>query len=423
MPNITKSFVDKLPPSAPGKADFHFDDSLKGFGVRVSGSTKTYIVQAYVEGKKERLSIGRHGVVTVDYARREAIKRLGEMAAGESPSAKKRSREVSETTLRELFQEYKRTREASGGLRPKTVSIYEGALVRCFSDWLDLPVVQITGAMVLSRFQEIATTEGTRSNTGGAKAQAAQAFRVLRSLLNYAKDTYEDSEGKPFFQSNPVDKLTKVHRGWSRVAPRNDVIDPTDLAEWYHAILKLRSDTARDFLLFCLFTGLRRTAASKLKWSNVNFKAKTLFIPATDDKTGKEQKLPAPEFVLQLLHGRKASPTVDITYVFPGDNPGTHFQEPKSAIAMVKARSGVSFSTHTLRRTFATVASKRELAIPYYAVKNLLNHSVSGDVTGHHYVQIDVEDLREPMEAIAAYLQERMNVPTEQLSGTISGAQ
>jgi integrase len=86
-------------------------------------------------------------------------------------------------------------------------------------------------------------------------------------------------------------------------------------------------------------------------------------------------------------------------FVFPGDvGP---LAEPKRQIEKVIVASGVQFSCHTLRRTFATIAES--LDIPYYALKRLLNHKVA-DVTGQHYTVITVERLREPMQKITDFI-------------------
>jgi predicted DNA-binding protein len=70
-------------------------------------------------------------------------------------------------------------------------------------------------------------------------------------------------------------------------------------------------------------------------------------------------------------------------------------------MATVIERSGVTFTTHDLRRTFATVADS--LDIPGYAVKALLNHKTGADVTVG-YIIADVERLRGPMQRITDYL-------------------
>jgi integrase len=61
----------------------------------------------------------------------------------------------------------------------------------------------------------------------------------------------------------------------------------------------------------------------------------------------------------------------------------------------------LDFRTHDLRRTFATIAES--LDIPAYAVKRLLNHKMTGDVTAGYIVH-DVERLRKPMQMITGFI-------------------
>lgn len=64
-------------------------------------------------------------------------------------------------------------------------------------------------------------------------------------------------------------------------------------------------------------------------------------------------------------------------------------------------KTGIKFTVHDLRRTFITIAES--LDIPAYALKRLLNHKTSGDVTAG-YIIIDVERLRRPMQMITDYI-------------------
>ncbi|HAU0884427.1 TPA: integrase, partial [Legionella pneumophila] len=67
--------------------------------------------------------------------------------------------------------------------------------------------------------------------------------------------------------------------------------------------------------------------------------------------------------------------------------------------------SGVSFTVHDLRRTFATTAESLDL--PAYALKRLLNHKMNNDVTAG-YIMRDVERLRKPMQRITDFLIRQM---------------
>ncbi len=62
------------------------------------------------------------------------------------------------------------------------------------------------------------------------------------------------------------------------------------------------------------------------------------------------------------------------------------------------AASGVTFTLHDLRRTYITIAES--LDIPHYALKRLLSHRSSADVTGG-YIIINVDRLRGPVELIS----------------------
>jgi integrase len=67
-------------------------------------------------------------------------------------------------------------------------------------------------------------------------------------------------------------------------------------------------------------------------------------------------------------------------------------------------QSGVPFTLHDLRRTFASIVNHRlERNFSAYTVKRLLNHSSGGDVT-QGYIQFGIEDLRDPMQAVESFV-------------------
>jgi integrase len=110
-------------------------------------------------------------------------------------------------------------------------------------------------------------------------------------------------------------------------------------------------------------------------------------------------------------------------YVFQSNVKKLHpLVEPRKAINSIKKAvsketgAKFEFSSHDLRRTFATYASR--LDISYYKLKHLLGHSVKGDVTGAHYVQVSVEDLVPEMEKISEWLKQKCGI-TQSASETI----
>ncbi|MFN8554384.1 MAG: integrase arm-type DNA-binding domain-containing protein [Candidatus Obscuribacterales bacterium] len=411
--NITKTTVEEIEPPLSGQL-FIYDSKLPGFGIRVSpGGSKMYIAQGRVNGVVVRYSIGKHGIFTADQARTEAKQVLGQMAAGIDPNQSKRlqrqQKKIAVTstcadggkvelkhdtiTLSQLLELY--ISSQSQPLRPTTTYLYRGAIRRCFADWANIPVINITKDMVEERNKLIANRQGPRGKGG---AHAHQAMRILRTLYNYARARFE-ADGKPVLPENPVGRLTQI-KAWTKPVRRTTHISRADLPAWYAAVMSLQNETARDFLLFVLFTGLRRTEAATLEWTDINFGAKTFTIPAERTKTHQEHKVPLCAYLMDMLNRRRA--VSDSPYIFPGKDKAKPLAEPKRAVAFVVARSGVKFMIHDLRRTCTTVAEG--LDMPYYVLKRLGNWSNATDVTSGYIVQ-DVERMREPMEKISAYFQ------------------
>ena len=110
--------------------------------------------------------------------------------------------------------------------------------------------------------------------------------------------------------------------------------------------------------------------------------------------------LPLSEFLMQLFQVRFQL-SGDSEFVFPGEGATGHAIEPKKFIGHVREASGVEFTLHDLRRTFITVAES--LDISTYALKRLLNHKDSRDVTAG-YIVLTAERLRQPMEKISKFL-------------------
>jgi hypothetical protein len=79
---ITKSVVDKLtpPPCKPdGKASqvIFRDSTIIGFGIRITcAGAKSFIVEKRIHGKSRRKTPGPYGPLTVETARKEAMKLL-----------------------------------------------------------------------------------------------------------------------------------------------------------------------------------------------------------------------------------------------------------------------------------------------------------------------------------------------------------
>ena len=279
----------------------YFDTQPRGLGIRVGRISKTFFVERRVNDKTRRVTIRRYGVFTCEQARKEALRLLGAMAMGSDPNAEKVRPMVRGVTLEESFEESPRFRD----LAERTVCIYARAMKIAFVDWLPRPMVDIHGEMVLKRFKELTNKRGP--------GYANLAMRCLRSVRNFARGRYTDVTGRSLISVSPVGRLSET-RVWNKLRRRQTVIKRHQLAEWDAAVIGLRSDkwpekaeVVRDYLLFLLFTGLKRQEAAGIKWSNVDFWERTFKI--SDTKNREPLTLPMSSFRFDLPSDRRCTKT------------------------------------------------------------------------------------------------------------------
>ena len=124
---ISRRTVEGLP---VGEQEAVFwDRELSGFGVRVypSGS-KVYLVQTRAGGKSRRVTIGRHGLLTPEQARRKAAMLIAGIKAGEEPG-RNGGASGAGPTLTEVGERYLREHVAVR-CKPTMAGAYRHALTK-----------------------------------------------------------------------------------------------------------------------------------------------------------------------------------------------------------------------------------------------------------------------------------------------------
>jgi integrase len=241
--------------------------------------------------------------------------------------------------------------------------------------------------------------------------RANATMRLLRALFNYADGAYEDSKGQSIIINNPVQRISN-NKAWFREKSRDNIIQPNDLKAWFitvknlpnHHINTIRnniSETVSDYLIFILFTGLRQSEAAGLLWKDVDFNNSLFTVRDTKNRT--DHTLPLTGYTSDLLKSRQKNTNSD--FVFSGNNPEKSIVNPYKQIKKIREESGVHFTMHDLRRTFATIADI--LDIQFHVIKRLMNHS-NNDVTSLHYIKSSKEKLRAPMQQITQYILDKV---------------
>ena len=379
MPKLTKNYIDKITAPADKEA-FHWDDSLKGFGLRVTPTGKiTYIVQGRVNGSSPRISIGPHGVFTVDQARDVAREHLRSMRMGIDPRAVAKKEAAQRVTLRDVADGYKRDRP----LKDSSKAEIERHVTTTFEAWLKKPLKDINREAVTKRFNEI-KTKGTTGN-GPAPAQANQAFAVLRALFNYAIREYREPDGSPVLTDNPVDVLYKK---WAPLKPRTSRVPDSKVGAVWSFLTKAREqaynrDTLAsiDLVMLLMLTGLRIGECSELTWDRVNLEEGWIHIP--DPKNSNPVWLPLSTQAVQLLTTRQR--VKGCPFVFSSWGKAGHIKDPRDTMKKVSEVAGTKITPHDLRRTYTTIGIA-SVGIDLHKVELLTNHVPKG-VTARHYLE------------------------------------
>lgn len=397
-----------------GRVEFQ-DEDLPALRLRVSPTGASwYVLKRIPGGAMKRVLLGKADDIVADKARKRAIIAVGELQQGIDLNATKRKRNAdaqrSGLTLAEGLAIYLAERDK---LRPATKATYARDLRMTFGDYLDRPLIDLTPERVRDRHKDRKTRpiraqakvahSRDRKRITASPSRADGAVRALRAVVNYLRAE------RDLDLPDVARKITAAN-GWGQVARRKRSLGGA-LPEFVAALRGLGDDlppdltgTQRDLTLLLLCTGLRWSSAAGLQWSEVDFKAKVITIPAERMKGKVAHALPLGPAMMAMLNARLEQARSKV-YVFPGLPKGERQtlapigRLSRRFLDKIKDADGepIAWSPHDLRRTALTVLES--LDVSAYALKRIAAHSQQGDVTAG-YLTDDVNRLRAPMERL-----------------------
>jgi integrase len=401
MAKLTKTFIDKVQPPAEGYA-MHWDDSLKGYGLRVTAAGKrVFVAQGRVLGKAVCFTIGPFGEWTEFEAREKARKVLQGMREGIDPRDAKKADEATKVTLRQVADAYM---GRPGKLKDSSKSEIERHVTTTFEAWQHKPITGITEDDCRKRYNEI-LTKGLRGKAP-APGQAVQAFSVLRALINFAGRRYKRADGTPLILHNPVAVLKD---DWVTLPERKTRIPESKIGPVWSALQQWRDqaynrDTLAsiDLVIFLVLTGARIGEAAALTWDRINLDEGWWHLP--DPKNRNPVWLPLSTQAVQLLTTRqrvKGSP-----FVFSSWGKAGHIKDPRDTMKKVSEVAGTKITPHDLRRTFTTFGVAN-CGVDLHKIELLTNHVPRG-VTAKHYLETShLQYLKPEVQRIADWIEQQ----------------
>jgi len=387
---LTKRVVDE---AAPRECDhLVWDSEIKGFGLKVtSRGQKIFLLQyRYPRGRAgrvRRFTIGAHGSVTVEQARRIAEAKRGDVARGIDPMAelqKERQAVAAERSkpkrsvehiVREFVERYARRRNRSW---KETERILKRHILPA---WGKRQITSITRADVNHLLDEIEDSSGA--------PMATAVLAQTRKLFNW-------------FAIRDDRFYSPIVQGMARTNPkamrRDRVLSDTEIEVLWQALEK-SLPPFRQLIRFLLLTGQRREEAAKAAKSE--FDGDLWTIPAARAKNGQPNIVPlSPAAIAQIEDLGHLRELGEFVFTTCGPAPFSGFSKAKKRLdaemeRLLRERSHSAaipdterllrpWRIHDLRRTAKTLMQR--CGVRPDISERVLNHVIGGveSVYDHH---------------------------------------
>ena len=333
------------------KEYFVRDTELRGFVLRVRPSgVKSYGVLSRLgrKGNKIERIIGDAAVYSPKKARDVAKEWLVQFDQGVDPKATDKGA----ITPAQLLEQY----ITSKSLKPRTVRDYRYNFQHYLKPLNSRKIQNLTTDDIVRWY-----ASGTAHATG-----TERTFVVLKAVLDYAF-------ALGYISENPARKaalLVKRKVNPSKQQHLSEIYD--DLSKFMNAFLTAPvSNVMRDWMVFCLTTGLRKQESMSVKWEQVDLVQKRVTLPT--NKSDRFLIVPMVGLTYDMFQSRFNAEDKDDVYVFTS-KPAIAIKDARKALTKVCKSAGIAtYSHHDFRRLFASVC--HELEISETEIGKLLNHA------------------------------------------------
>lgn len=430
MANITKRTVDAALKAS--NDTFLWDDDLAGFGLKITpAGGKIYIYQ-YRQPRPgnarsaptKRYTIGRHGDITADQARKRAKELAALVVQGIDP----RQSEVDAANAREAAK-----RLAAERARIES----ELAFSRLAGTWLDhyehdkrrRPSSLALARLVVNRY--LAPRLGDKPFPQISRADLQPIIDAIpsarrgmrRAVFAYASILFGWAHKRGDIAENPLQAMAKPD------APkaRDRVLGDDELAAIWRASETL-GDPFGPFFRLLILTGQRRSEVAGINWAELDRAAATWTIPASRAKNGAAHIVPLADAVVSELDrlalasqvkakadqpDAKRWPKSGFVLTTTGKTAVSGITKAKAALdkALGEARGTKeqpapidAWRIHDIRRSMAT--GFQRLGVRFEVTEATLNHvsGAKGGVAGIYQRHDWREEKRSALEAWARHV-------------------
>ena len=332
---------------AGGHVILMWDNQVRGLVCRVGKNrvSWTYYAEQRTHGKRSTIArrLGFFPVMSTAQARKAALKLAGDLASDRLEPGRRAALKVADACAR--YVEHLAEHGKSATWSRTAAGIVANHIVPEFGRWPLQELSKLPGR-VRDWHRKLTRTSGP--------VAANKAARLLNSAYEWAQRS--DRTLPP---QSPTSDVVFNKETRSQVA-----LDFADFPTWYQEVIRL-PPIRRAFQLVNLYTGARPGELARLKWSDIDCKARTITIRAA--KAGADIVVPmSSPIALALKIARNES-----QWVFPAAFGDSH----------IKKFDGPPIWGMGLRRTFRSVAA--DLGVDEVHIHLLLGHALVGVSRGY----------------------------------------
>lgn len=429
--HLTKATLQTLPLPTTTPQAYYYDTELPNFGVVVGRTgSKTFIARGWVKGRNVRVKIGVAGAPradgaawTVALARAAAKQLIGQMADGHDPNARAASATLPAVEATAPVRTEPST--AAGGRAPtagpmlsspdasrvtvptfrdamtahvdkmrkkkrsaRSIETLEGEIGKYLAAWLDRPLAELTGAVLVDLHDSIKRNARARAGANPNNERGAPMANRVIAHVSACWNTLNRRMQGALGGWNPAASVER-----DRLMPKRQRIDDATLPDWYQRVQTMRNSIQRDGLVFALFTGLRSEDVRTARHEHVN--GRTLTLPDPKGGEARAFKIPLGDTAYEIVMRRRVEnaalplfPEGDGGYIFPGldqkGRPGAIADLRQQVHDGKRHARFPAEDVHTLRRTYESVA--HETGISDLDLHVLTNHSFASHNVNATYI-------------------------------------
>ena len=364
---ISKRAVEALPVADKDVA--FWDHELPGFGIRVYASGRRfYVVQCRGPAGIRRVSLGEHGHLTAEQARRRARAAIGRIKRGEDPISG-REQETA-PTVADLAQRYMEA-HAAVNCNTHTRKSYRSAL--------DNHILPALGSKPVTEVHR-SDAEALHYELRDTPRQANRVLMVLSKMFSLAENWGLAPLGR-----NPCRFVVRYREGM-----RKRFLTEDEYQRVGRALCELETESpmrarAAAALRLLMLTGCRLSEILTLRWDDIDWKMGEIRL--RDAKTGARMVVLTPAALRVLMEMRRV---LRSPWVFTGNARDTHLASLSKPWLQVRTHAGIGdVRIHDLRHSYAS----RALALGegLTTIGRLLGHIDVGSTARYAHLARDAE--------------------------------